>query len=353
MARIAIAAETAYTPGGRAGPWFDDQLLLDALQATGHQAAIIDWEDPGVDLVGFDAIFVSTTWNTSADPAKYVRWLDACEADGRRRLINDRAVLEAGLIKTRYWRTLADGLARSPALRAMGRLTPTGFYIEGDAAYDGAEPLAGRSLADVLAHLDGDPEWAAANLVIKPVVSADGIDTFVYNRRGLDIPIDADKRAQFVLDTADRAETEFARLAASRARGGVVLQPYMTGVEAGEHSLTLLGRACVHAVRKPKLFKGDGSRRREAVALDALPAGMRDFAEGLVASLDDQMGKGSVSRARVDLFDQDGEPVLCELECGAPNTNLRLLHERDPEAAKQVGKRYAEVIAARAEALAR
>lgn len=351
MAKIAIAAEAAYTPGGSAGPWFDDQLLKDALEEAGHAAALISWEDGGVDLLQFDAIFVSSTWNGCADPPSFLAWLDACEADGRRRLINDRAVLDAGFVKSRYWRLLEHALQQAPTLQATGQLTPSRFYIAGGAGQDGAEPLAGRSLADVLVELDGDLMWADSNLVLKPVISADGIDTFVYNRLGRAIPIDDAKRAQFVLTTGDQAEAVFQRLAGDTLHGGVVLQPYMQGVEAGEHSLTFIGRECSHAVRKPKLFKGDGSSRRELIALAELPAGMLAFARGLVGWLHEQFGAGAVSRVRVDLFDQGGIPVLCELECVDPNANLRLLAQRDPVAAQQVGQRYAEVIAARTAAL--
>lgn len=96
------------------------------------------------------------------------------------RLINDRAVLDAGFVKSRYWRLLEGALAQNAALRAAGQLTPSRFCIAGEEGQDGAEPLAGRSLSDLLAELDGETRWAEANLVLKPVISADGIDTFVY-----------------------------------------------------------------------------------------------------------------------------------------------------------------------------
>jgi hypothetical protein len=67
---------------------------------------------------------------------------------------------------------------------------------------------------------------------------------------------------------------------------------------------------------------------------------MLAFAEGLVGWMEERFGPGAISRARVDLFAQDQGPVLCELECVDPNTNLRLL-----------GRRYAQVIAARTAAL--
>jgi hypothetical protein len=352
LVRIAIAAAAAYTPTGANGPWFDDQLLHESLVGAGHEATIISWETSNIDLLQFDAIFVSSTWNGCTDPQAFRAWLDACEADGRQRLINDRAVLDTGFVKSRYWRMLEHALAQDATLRALGRLTPSRFYIAGDAGLDAAEALAGRSLADVLAELNSDPQWAESNLVLKPVISADGIDTFVYNRFNRTILIDDAKRAQFVLTTSAQAEAVLQRLAGDTLRDGAVLQPYMRGVEAGEYSLTVLGGACTHAVRKPKLFKGDGSSRREMIALADLPSGMLAFAEGLVGWMDTQFGPDSLSRARVDLFDQDGVSVLCELECVDPNTNLRLVAQRDEAAAQQIGRRYADVIAARAATLA-
>lgn len=348
MSTIAIAAEAAYTPEGSAGPWFDDQQLQLALEERGHRVNIINWEDSTVDLTQFDAIFVSSTWNGCAQPDAFMAWLDACERDGQQRLINDRDVLDAGFVKYRYWHVLERALQQKLATTALGQLTPSRFYIAGDSIPAGVESLGERNLERILATLDHDPQWAQANIVIKPVISADGIDTFVYNRFGRAIPIDDEKRAQFVISRPQQAEATFLRLAYDTVRGGVLLQPYMQGVESGEYSLTFLGDRCTHAVQKPKLFKGDGSRRRQVIRLDALPLGMLAFAEQLVALLHHHFGEGAVSRARVDLFDQDGTPVLCELECVDPNTNIRIVAQHDAIVAQAIIQSYAQVIATRA-----
>jgi hypothetical protein len=219
--------------------------------------------------------------------------------------------------------------------------------------YSGITPLAGRDCAAVLADLDHDPDWAQANLVLKPIISADGVDTFVYNRMGRSIPIDAEKREAFVLETFTQADAVFQRLAADPKRGGVLVQPYMSGVEAGEYSLTFLGGSCTHAVRKPPLFKGDGSARRRVVDRPDLPPRLIAFAEQVLGGMHDHFGADALSRVRIDLFDQDGEPVLCELECADPNTNIRLVAEqRGPAAAQAIFARYATVIADRAAVLA-
>ncbi len=229
---IAIAAEAAYAPGGSYGPWHDDLGLREALARLGHRAEIISWEDPAIDLLQCDAIYVSSTWNASAHPVAFQAWLDACERDGRRRLINDREVLDAGEAKYQYWSLLETVLRQRPGLQTLGQLTPSRFYIAGDSPDPAVEQLAGRGLATILAALDQDAVWAGADLVLKPARSADGHATFVYNRSGRAIPIDDDKRAQFVITGGDHVAAIFQRLAADIARGGVILQPYMRGVEA-------------------------------------------------------------------------------------------------------------------------
>lgn len=99
MSTIALAAATKYTAGGESGPWYDNQGLKEALEVRGHRAEIISWQDLTIDLLGFDAIFVSSTWDGCADPPAFSAWLDRCERDGRRRLINSRALLDAGFTK--------------------------------------------------------------------------------------------------------------------------------------------------------------------------------------------------------------------------------------------------------------
>lgn len=127
----------------------------------------------------------------------------------------------------------------------------------------------------------------------------------------------------------------------------------MPGVETGEYSLTFLGGVCTHAVRKPPLFNGDGSARRRVVDLPDLPPRLLGFATQIMGCMHDHFGAEAISRARIDLFDQDGEPVLCELECADPNTNIRLVAEqRGPDAAQAIFARYAPVIADRAASLA-
>lgn len=346
MFSIAIAAEQKYTQRGDNGPWYDDRELQEELEERGHQVEIIAWEDLEIDLCRFDSIFVSSTWNMCREPQQFRTWLNKCEQDHQRRLINDREVLDAGFEKAIYWKVIKQILSDNPYLEKLGQLTPSRYFTyssphTGSPGVESLEP--GLGFTEVLAGLDADLDWKHSNLVLKPIISGDGHDTFVYNRFNLTIPVD-DKKQEFVLDDAEKAGETFQRLIRDTKRSGVCIQTYMKGVEEGEYSLTILGRKCTHAVQKPKLFKGDGSSRRRFISLEQLPDGMLRFAEEIVRHFDDKFGRGSVSRARVDLFNQSGVPTLCELECVEPNTNLAIVAKAYQDKANEALRRYADVI---------
>jgi hypothetical protein len=137
---------------------------------------------------------------------------------------------------------------------------------------------------------------------------------------GRSIPTDAEKRDAFVLETFAQAEAVFQRLAADPKRGGVLVQPYMPGVETDEYWLTFLGGSCTHAVRKPPLFKGDGSTRRRAVDLPDLQPRLLAFAEQMLGWMRNHFGADSL--------------------------------QRGPDAAQAIFARYATVIADRVASLA-
>ena len=350
MSAIAIAAESDYTPAGRFGAWYDDENLKAALEARGHRVTVIDWRDSAADLTSFDAVFVSTTWNGCDAPEAFQAWLDRCEADGRPRLINPRRVIDDGFFKYRYLSILTDMFGQEPVPGRSAYVTPSAFFISGDPPDPRVSDLAGRSLADVLAELDRNEQWSRSDIVIKPVISADGKDTFVFNRTGREIRIDDDKRDRFVVGDIDRADEWFRRIAADRDRRGAIVQTYMEGVEQGEYSLTFFNGRCSHAIRKPPLFMGDGSVRRIAVPLGDLPPEIRHFGRRVVEGMIDHYGPGMLVRCRVDLFHQNGLPVLCEFESVDPNTNIKVIADQLGQAeAEAVFDNYAAAIEAAAQ----
>jgi hypothetical protein len=308
--------------------WYDDKELAKKLIERGHFVRIISWEDRTIDISPFDAVFVSSTWNGCLFPGKYIEWLHAIQEDGRRRAINGLTVLLDHFQKYRYLSLLIEQVDRCDRMPSSGYIVPSRFYIDGPSPHGSVESLQGRTLDDVMAELDRDDPWRHANIVIKPAISADGLDTFVYNRTGTEIALDVDKRRRFEITDPDTARAWFMRIAGDRERGGAIVQPYVRGVERGEYSLTFFNDRCHYAVRKPGLFKGDGMNRRRFIPLDRLPDRLMDFAQLIVDTTIGIYGYGEITRSRVDLFMEDGIPVLCELECVDPNTNIKVLADK-------------------------
>jgi glutathione synthase/RimK-type ligase-like ATP-grasp enzyme len=105
------------------------------------------------------------------------------------------------------------------------------------------------------------------------------------------------------------------------ATADTIVQPYASGVEAGEVSLFFFGGELSHAVRKvPK--PGD-------YRVQALHGGSEEHHEASVAELDVArramgLAPDALVYARVDLIDVDGQPTLMELELIEPDLFLRM-----------------------------
>lgn len=98
--RIAIATEEKYSTAH----WEDDRKLAEALENKGCEVDILNWRDPHA-WTTYDAIFVSSTWDIPAHPDEFIAWIESCSAD-RHRLINDKDLLIANVIKSRYLHVL-------------------------------------------------------------------------------------------------------------------------------------------------------------------------------------------------------------------------------------------------------
>ena len=349
MRHIAIITEAGYSPGNRQRAWFDDAGLAKALNRLGHKTDVLAWTRKAHDWRRYDALFVSTTWDACDRPQAFLDWLESAEADGHKRLINAREVLIDGFLKYRYMTKLEQRF-RKDVQKPKGFITPSKFVLSSQNPDEGLEPLSDRKLADILAELGQTDPWLKADIVLKPGISADGKDTFLYKRYSHDLLLAATAR-NAVLD-AEEAEKVFQRLARNSRRGGVIVQPYMRGVERGEYSLTYFENSFSHAVHKPAGFKQTDSQKRKMVEAADLPEHMLEFADYSVKQFRELYGAENVTRLRVDLFDEEGVPVLCELEAVEPNTNISVVaRDRGAAHANSVFKAYAAAIDKRVRAL--
>jgi len=322
---------------GRQFPWFDDQLLADELVARSVQVDLIDWRSPDFQPERYDAIYVSSTWNLRQDPDGFLDWLVRCEGDGQPRLINDARVLREGVVKSVYLSALADYFGEED--RPEGSITPSRFFNLGGDTGHNTQRVAGLSLSDIVDQLDGLEIWRGKNFVLKPIVSADGHDTYIVARS--DSP--SVTRPEHVLDMV-QAEGAFQTIVQAAGGYGAILQCYQPGIEAGEYSLVFLGGAFSHGILKPPGFRSSDTSQRRPVRRADLPPGVLSFAEAVMGWAVTRYGAGAVTRARVDLINGKCGPVLCELECVEPNTNLRSV---DETARASIISVYADVLLAR------
>lgn len=309
---VAIVAYGKYAQPGTY--WADDDWLRVALVQQGHRVDIIDWTVAD-NLTIYDAIYVSSTWNFHHDPARFLAWLAACEADGRSRLINNSHLLRDGVDKFNYMQPLQENFGEQPS--ADGSITPTRFY---------RPEQTSSSFEKWFDALRGDAVWVAlskdSDLVLKPACSADGLMTYLYNRTGTERVV-AWKHQDKVLTELPQVSKSFDEIMAKEDNRGAMLQVYQSGVEAGEYSLTFFNEVFSHAVRKPGGFRQDVSKDRVYVSEAGLPTGMLDFAQRSLAFMRERYGEYALTRSRVDMFAGEDGPVLSELEFLEPNINLR------------------------------
>jgi hypothetical protein len=266
----------------------DDRLLLEPLRQVGIEARAIVWDAPGVKWAALDVAVIRSTWDYHTRPARFLRWIERCEADGAR-LWNPPRVLRWNVHK----RYLHDLEGRGVAI------VPTAWLERG----------SDTTLGSVL----DERGWERA--VIKPAISAGARRTSLVARA-----------------EAERAQPAFRALL---ARQDVLVQPFLEQIaDEGEWSFIFLGGEFSHAVLKRP---GPGDFRVQErfggrIAPARPPAGLVDSAMEILetAGMD-------LLYARVDAARDRDRLLLVELEVLEPS----LFFEHDPGAAPRLAAEIA------------
>lgn len=275
----------------RAARHLDEDLapLLAALAAVGLDAAVADWDDPGVCWADFRVAVLRSTWDYAERIVEFLAWAE--QTARLTTLVNPPPVVRWNTDK-HYLRELA--LAGVPTV-------PTQFVEPGESA-----PEALRRFLQ-----QGTAEW-----VVKPAVGAGSRDAARYSR-----------------DEDHAAAEHIARLL--DAGRSVLLQPYLAQVDShGETALIYLAGRFSHAIRKGPLL------RRGAAPTDALFA-EEQITPRMPAAEELQVAAQVLAAlpfaaplyARVDLIRSEaGGPCLLEVELTEPS--LFLTHA--PQAAARL-----------------
>lgn len=324
-------------------PLADDVALKLALEKEiGQEGAVqvLNWRDGAVSWESFDAIFVSSTWDIPDHPADFLNWIHRC-SQGRERLINDRQVILDNITKSRYLQYLIDQFAQDAQPGVA--ITPSAFYAAEADPGNHIQTVNNVSLDHLIdALIKKDPLWDSRGIVIKPIISADGKQTFLYNRANA--RFDNMANPALLLDQ-QAAQQAFDQLTQNTSTRGVILQPYIEGVEKGEYSLVFFHDDFSHAIKKPGGFLQTIASKREPVADGPELKAMIGFGKTILQHMRTKYGVRSLTRTRIDLFKNAGDYFLCELECTEPNINLA----RFPQSEQQeILGRFAKAIHNRA-----
>ncbi len=270
MARIALL-----TLEDRPGYVIDDGLAADALRQRGFDVAELPWSDTSIDWSSWDLVIVRSTWDYHLRPDEFLDTLARIEASGAR-LENPRALIIWNLDK-RYLRDLeARDVPIVPSIWGEGGTADT-F----------------TALFDAL---------GSEEIVVKPVVSANALDTF-----RLRAPLASD-----ALDTLTQTFTGRPWFA----------QPFVQSVlDEGEISAFYFGGQLSHAVRK--VPKAGDFRVQEDHGGDITPLAVT----GELRAATDRVMRAITPapfQARVDLVRlDDGTLAVMELEMIEPSLYFR------------------------------
>jgi glutathione synthase/RimK-type ligase-like ATP-grasp enzyme len=249
--------------------------LTSALTRFGIDHAVHVWDDVNVAWSRFELVLIRSTWDYSGRLPEFLAWCDGVES--MTRLINSADVVRWNTDK-RYLRELqAHGIP----------IVPTTFIAPGDTV-----------------------RITEGEVVVKPTVSAGAADT---ERFKADEAVSA---AAFVEQLNDAGRT-------------AMVQPYIASVDQrGETALVYFGGSFSHAFRKGPILTGKTEMLGGLFALENLSAtepvpSERALAEQVMDLVPG--GRDAVLYSRVDLvLDDDGEPMVLELELTEPSVNFDL-----------------------------
>lgn len=295
----------------------DDAILKDTFHALPDAKSIevelVDWKDETVNFRQFDAILVTSTWDLHKASDQFMQWLDYCEGDGKKRLINDIEVLKLGVKKHAYLQLLINKFGQDES--SAGCIIPT-FFVNVDEKTQTQASFS--TLINMLKKMN--PNVWSHDIVIKPNTSADGENTFIVTH-------DEKKAKSNPLNYRlfKEMDTTFEEMKSNEKHNGLMIQPLMQAVEKnGEYQLVFFDNQFSHATVKPAGFKNSSPLGRTPVAPEALPKNMLMFAKNIMTHLAAKFPR-KITRARIDLFAGDKGPILCEVELVEPNTNLNRL----------------------------
>ena len=252
----------------------DDDLALQPMAELGWDSSVLSWRQTEIPWSQFDAVIIRSTWDYYADVDGFLDVLQRIDQESR--LANSIGLVRWNLAKT-YLRDLQ--FRKVPIVRTLWRNRPDS-----------------QMLQSCFSQMQTD------ELVIKPVVGANGADTFRLSRNA--------------------KATEFERIANTFSSRAVMIQPFMPQILAeGEYSLFYFNGRYSHAILKVPAageFRSQEEHGSQIRSVDPEPL-LRSRVEQAVETLNP-----APLYVRVDMVrDAENDFRVMELELIEPSLYLR------------------------------
>ena len=254
--------------------FYEESLMLDYFKRNGIKAERIDWANQSVDWSQVGCAIFRSTWDYQNKPDQFEQWLE--HVKNKTHLVNPYDVIKWNLDKRYLLELETAGIATVPTL-----------FIERQSQ---------SSMDKLFAHFESD------ELVVKPAVSASGIDTYRVSK-----------------SEANEFEHKFQELLAAKT---MMAQPFQQSIlDQGELSLIVINGQFTHAARK--LAKAGEFRVQDDHGGYAIPYAASDkeksFAEKVVKAC-----PGKLYYARVDVvYNDDNALSVMEVELFEPELLFR------------------------------
>jgi glutathione synthase/RimK-type ligase-like ATP-grasp enzyme len=251
----------------------DDQFLLASLERRGIRHRVAIWDDPDVDWSDSSVTLLRAAWDSHLNPPNFIAWLDRLGSQSY--LLNTTSLVQWNFDKEYLVELGAKGM----------NVVPTAILTS----------VSEVAISQALQRI------SAAEIVVKPRFGGD---------------------AYGVTRLPPKLETIAAHFKRYGANGGLLIQPFIPGVELErERSLVFIGGRFSHALYRNPF--GSGPTRQTPDNVHTPTAEELSYCRELLGSLP------RLTYARVDLLPFNSHPALMELEIIDPS----LFFKAQPSAA--------------------
>lgn len=287
----------------------EDLYLNKELISLGINSTLISWEDQSIDYSEYDCLIVRSIWGYQDKLEKFYEWLEQIKQN-QIRLFNTPEIIESNIRKDVQFSILK---------KHNISVVKTEFIYE--------KQLFGNISSSVLEVMK--KQFVDTKLfVVKPIISGSGNNTYLVDLEGYSI------RPNNV--RIEELDTLFNGIIMEQ-NNGLMIQPFISEIDNGEISCVFIEGQNTHNIRRyPSVFHEKKKQQLET----SLSSDILELAKQ-VEAIPEYNG---YLYMRVDMVEQNGKPIVMEVELTEPDLLTRYMSDeiREPVIktfAKRIEKR--------------